>query len=345
MSSSNSINYSIRVNKSIERKIMSEGISNVMSKFDITYRYIGFGSLWFVDFIHFHKTLKIHDMVSIEKDRIVYDRADYNKPFSCIDLVSGESAAVLQDILSKSDMPSIIWLDYDASVYQCSSYQADVDNIVNYSKNGSLLIVTMNVGVSHGVREMKRQAAATTEPESWVPKVTGMLRNTFGLVNMESVSGRMLTNQDRFPTLVKPYFEETIQNSIYNSGNHKVCTKIFDMAYSDGAEMLTQGFILLDSDKNADIDKLTPFKSPYFLNEETFRISAPILTSREKYEIDKRLPSNDIEAFIREAGTTDHENETYLAKEKLGFPLSVKTLRGYSQLYRYYPTFSEIFTG
>ncbi|HYX17747.1 MAG TPA: O-methyltransferase, partial [Nostoc sp.] len=41
------------------------------------YRYVGFGSTYFSDFILFHKSLHIEDMISIEKDKYAKTRFEY----------------------------------------------------------------------------------------------------------------------------------------------------------------------------------------------------------------------------------------------------------------------------
>lgn len=340
MSSSNKINYSVRVNKSIERKIIAEGISNVISKLELTYQYIGFGSLWFTDFIYFHKALKIDDMTSIERDPIIFERANYNKPFSCIKLIRGDSSDVLQAALLDNSKPAVIWLDYDDNVFHCSSYLADVDSIVNHCGHGSIVIVTMNV-VNNTVRDLKRKSESTSEPNEWVNRVREMLRNTFGMVDIEVKANSQFTSQEKFIKLIDPFFLETIKNSLYGSGGKKAAFKIFDFSYADNAEMVTKGFLILDVDKKQDWEKIQPLKSKYFINDETFRIDAPILTTREKYSIDKTLPSSNIEEFIISAGT-HADDATSLNAEKLGFPVNIQTLRSYSELYKYYPTFTEI---
>ncbi len=76
------INYSIRPNKNVERKLIIEFLSALEQKFHISnYRYIGFGSMWFTDFILMHKALQINDMISIEESKSNEKRAEFNKPF------------------------------------------------------------------------------------------------------------------------------------------------------------------------------------------------------------------------------------------------------------------------
>ena len=60
MSSYEQINYSLRPAKQIERKMLIEAFRNLTEFGDIgSYRYIGFGSIYFSDFNQVHKSLGI----------------------------------------------------------------------------------------------------------------------------------------------------------------------------------------------------------------------------------------------------------------------------------------------
>ncbi len=61
------INYRVRPAKSIQRKMLCDALLR-LSFFEPVenYRYVGFGSTTFTDFILFHKILGIKDMISIE---------------------------------------------------------------------------------------------------------------------------------------------------------------------------------------------------------------------------------------------------------------------------------------
>lgn len=338
MSSSNKINYSVRLNKSIERKIISESIGNVKSTLNLNYSYIGFGSLWFTDFIYFHKFLNLREMYSIERDKIIFERARYNVPYKCIRMVHGDSSNELSDILEKSEIPSITWLDYDGSIFDCASYQVDADTIVSQSKSGSIVLVTMNINNAR-VRAFRKDPS---QKDTWKKTTIELLNRTFGIVDIDVTEDSQLTSQEKFIQLANPLFSQTISNSIYKSGNKKQFRKIFDFLYADNAEMVTQGFILVDNEQVGLLDQLNVYSSEYFLNQTPFNIEAPILTVREKYSIDQELPSDDISNYITAKGTFEHESKTYLNENALGFPINVDNFKNYAQLYKFYPTYSEI---
>lgn len=71
----NKINYSLRLQKNIERKLFGD-IIRAMSYFGAVeeYRYIGFGSCYFKDFSMFYEDFVITDGISIEIDNALYAR-------------------------------------------------------------------------------------------------------------------------------------------------------------------------------------------------------------------------------------------------------------------------------
>lgn len=76
MASFDSVNYSLRPSKSVQRGLVFEGLRAVSNSVDLRNAvYIGFGSIWFTDFVMAHKVLNIDDMVSIEANEIGFRRA------------------------------------------------------------------------------------------------------------------------------------------------------------------------------------------------------------------------------------------------------------------------------
>ena len=114
-----SINYSLRPAKNIERRMLCEAFRK-LSEFERLdrYRYIGFGSTFFSDFSLFHKSLRITDSISIEKDVQNHERFEFNRPYRCIRIEFGESNEVLPKLAW--DVKTIVWLDYDYTLEQWS---------------------------------------------------------------------------------------------------------------------------------------------------------------------------------------------------------------------------------
>ena len=141
--SGRTINYSSRPAKGVERKLICELVdkfpkSNSISK----YRYIGFGSFYFADFILFHNQLNIDKMVSIEHSE-QEDRYNFNKPYKCIDMLFCDA----QDALSRyhdftPDVPDFMWLDYDYELNK--DIISDLITASQKLVKGSFLFVSFN---------------------------------------------------------------------------------------------------------------------------------------------------------------------------------------------------------
>src|SRR4051794_34072109 len=83
----NKFNYWLRPSKQVERKILIEKLLRLAQNgYDIPkYTYLGFGSVYYVDFIMFHKFLFIEKMECIEHGKIPR-RMRFNKPYKFITL-------------------------------------------------------------------------------------------------------------------------------------------------------------------------------------------------------------------------------------------------------------------
>jgi len=90
MPSFDAINYSLRPSKSIQRQIVFSGVRMLQANLDLErLAYIGFGSIWFTDFVLAHKLLGIDDMWSIECHDVGYRRALFNAPYATVHVEHG----------------------------------------------------------------------------------------------------------------------------------------------------------------------------------------------------------------------------------------------------------------
>ena len=142
MGSANYVNYSIRPNKAVERKFIFQTLAALAPICDFAgYRYIGFGALWFVDFVLAHQYLSIAGMVSIEKNEYIASRAEFNRPYACVSVEHGESSSILPSLPFKEN-PLLAWLDYDTSLD--GPVLEDLSTLCQHALTGSLIIVTIN---------------------------------------------------------------------------------------------------------------------------------------------------------------------------------------------------------
>src|SRR6202035_674935 len=103
--------YDLRPAKQVERRMLVETFQTLAQQgFPIDeYQYTGFGSIYFVDFILFHKLLGIRKMLSLEIDEKIRKRVKFNQPFGCVEV----KIARIEDELPKMsrDIRHILWLD------------------------------------------------------------------------------------------------------------------------------------------------------------------------------------------------------------------------------------------
>ena len=158
MTSFDLVNYSLRPSKDIQRQIAFEGIRILKSQLELNHMiYVGFGSIWFTDFVRAHKALDIRHMVSIEKDDIGYSRACFNKPYATVQVRHGHSSQVLAKLHNDDYWkahPWVVWLDYDGALDEDATN--DIRAIVEKSPANSILLVTFRGrGRTYGVKNQK----------------------------------------------------------------------------------------------------------------------------------------------------------------------------------------------
>lgn len=309
------INYSIRPAKSIERKMLSETLRK-LTVFNLVenYRYVGFGSTYFSDFTLFHKTLGIHNMVSIEKDTNNKARFEFNKPFNCVKMEFGGS----NDILPKLNWSekTILWLDYDTKLDATSL--ADISYFCAFAPASSVLIVTVNAQPdeiregedpnTYRLQELKRRVGEEKVPLG----VTGRELRAW---DAAKVYRRIICNE----------IKETLMHR--NGGLHPSSKlnfkQIFNFHYSDGAKMLTLGGLIFEEGQKALVAGCGFENLPFTREDsEPYLIEVPNLTYNEIRHLNTKLPtSSSFSAPTHNIPQEDIEN--------------------YAKTYRWFPNFAE----
>lgn len=309
------INYTLRPAKSIERKMLGEAFHKLSAFARLeTYRYIGFGSTYFSDFILYHKMLGIKNMISIEKDRENEDRFKFNRPFGCIELEFGESNSVLPTL--KWDTRSIVWLDYDG--FLNSEVLTDIKFCCANISPGSIILFSVNVqpekleNVEAAERPSKRlQLLKQRVGEDKIPTDIndGSKLSGWGLA---AACRRIMLNE----------IFETLSERNGSRENKLIFDQLFNFHYADGAKMLTIGGIIYEEGQEHIVEQCA-FKHLNFArsDENAYEIDPPNLSFREIRHIDTFLP-NRIEEI------SSH-----------GVPQ--EDIKKYTEIYRYFPTFSE----
>ena len=328
------IDYSLRPAKSIERKMLAEAFRR-LTFFDhvSNYRYIGFGSTYFTDFILFHRTLGIRDMISIEERVTDKPRFEFNRPFNCIRMEYENSNTVLPR--EDWDKEVIIWLDYDKGL-NIQKLQ-DIACVCTKAVSGSVLIVTVNARPV----DVLRNRDLETEEEMQQFRLKKFTENV-GESRASDFSSTDLEGWNLAKTYRKVILNEVDQTLADRNGllsdKKKMRSKpLFNFHYSDGQKMLTVG-VLLYAEEDGEKVKMCDFEDPGLdfirTGSEAYQIQVPRLTHRERRYLDKKLPLIAGEEVEEGESATDVEEDV-----DIGIPPA--DVERYIRLYRYFPNFAE----
>jgi len=137
------VNYGVRTSKQLERRIFLE-VLHRLSRVGLhvsDYKYIGLGSVFYIDFTLFHRYLYIDEMECVENTDIPR-RMGFNQPFPppYLKLRMCEASVAIQDI--SRDRKYLVWLDYDTPLD--AKKLEEIDGVVSSVGIGSVLIVTVD---------------------------------------------------------------------------------------------------------------------------------------------------------------------------------------------------------
>lgn len=324
MGSYDKINYLLRPNKSVERKMVCEMLSGISSINDLkTYTYIGLGSVYFADFLLFHRSLGIAKMVSIESDNKVKDRCEFNKPFSCIELKMGDSTSVLPNLDLQTNN-SIVWMDYDGAI--SDDVFSDINTVVSKMRPDSFFMLSLNADTC--VLKTPLEEDGEIDPERRV---------------VEMIGDERFPNQYRDKEMTPKTYQSLLHHCIMGEVNAAVQRRnamedsrvIFHQAvnfqYLDGIRMMTiGGFLFNESEEEEHLGKMCTRNLPYYRNTaDSFKIQCPVLSLKEIQALNSHLP-----CIVHDDGKLEDE---FLKK----FPLNNSDIRKYAALYRYYPSYVE----
>lgn len=275
------INYQTRPAKYAERRMLRD-LFRRTSSFGQSEdaQYVGFGSLWFADFILFHRSLGVRNMVSIEEASGASTRFNDNRPFD-IDLMMESASKAIPKI--DWGARQFVWLDYDSIL--TNSMLRDLSSVVSKVPTGSIVAITVNV---------TRAAEFSEDLDDGLSPVERFQEN-FADFNLPLE----LAEDD----LVGHPFAEIVGRLVVDTGKQAVRAragddsqdflfeKICSFRYSDGAPMITLVGIVF-SEPTRELYNRCGFGDLDFLagQSKDVTIDVPILTARECVSLDAQLP-------------------------------------------------------
>ncbi|MBI8694020.1 hypothetical protein JEZ65_21610 [Pseudomonas aeruginosa] len=310
------IDYSLRPAKYAERKMLVD-VFRRLTPFQAIedYCYVGFGSVWFSDFILFHKSLGIKNMVSIEESEGARERFEENRPFQ-IKMEFSNSATALPRL--DWSQRTIAWLDYDDTLV--TSMLQDIRSVAARAVSGSILAVS--------VQCMKAKALIEYHAENDPSKESAIerLRQTFGRSRVpddtqdEDLAGWPYGTLCR--NIIKTEIELALSDRNTNPETAMQFLPICEIEYQDDARMTTMVGIFVSPDEMSRYE-LCSFNKLDFIppDNKAIRIEMPKLTIRELRKIEQQLPKTDgMELSLGSIPPSDAEK--------------------FCKMYRYFPNFA-----
>jgi len=335
------IDYTLRPAKAVERRMMCEAFQRLAAFAPLSaYRYVGLGSVYFHDFVLFHRSLGTEHMISIEKDEHNEERFRFNLPFGCIDLRMGLTTKVLGDI--PWDRRLIVWLDYDGPLDR--SVLTDVSTFCTQAVGGSVVIVTVNADPERrgdeqegpGPRAPDDDEAAVPEPEaegSQVEPFSRLARLRARLRDAEKVPGDV-AERDLGGWGTARVCHRILRNQIREVISHRngglapprrLCyMQLFNFHYADGARMLTTGGLVYEEHQRETVQACRFASLPFVSDDDRpVLIRIPRLTHRERRHLDQWLPGK-------------------VPASKVPPCVDVDVVRQYAAIYKHFPNFAEV---
>jgi hypothetical protein len=300
--------YDLRPAKQIERRMFIDALQLLaLAGFEIgDYQYTGFGSIFFVDFILFHKLLGLRKLLSVEYSTAIEKRVKFNKPFKEVEILMKSITDVIPT-LSK-DRKHILWLDYDDVLQK--RHLADLVLAGTYLPSGSILLVTVDIEPPGEDEDGPRQWKQHFEDQA------GNYLGSFTQLEDYAESNLLMINT------------RAIRNAISTGlvGREVRFLPLFWFVYADGHKMLTIGGMIVTEAEARRVDASALRAANYYRNDshdEPYSIRVPNFTRRERMLLDSEMPCQD------EWTTEDFEVEP-------------GAIRDYREVYRYLPAYAEL---
>ena len=312
------IDYSLRSAKFAERKMLCEMLSRLRVFGSLeTYRYVGFGSIWFADCVLFHRALGIEDIISIERERNHEERFHFNNPYNAIEVKMDDSSTVLPAL--EWNQRTIVWLDYDDPL--SPSILDDVRTVASRADSGTVLIVSIQAEKILDKRQDPNNPIHVEDRDQFID-LFGEQRTPQEMPNAH-LRGWLLSQTTR--RIVRQEIENTLQQvNLTRALEQKIqFYQVVAFEYADGAKMTTVGGAFVGQDQRgvfeeADFGQLSFFRDA----EEAVRIEVPMLTPREMRHLDRSLPCTEVDDLDLDA-------------------IPKKDAKHYAAFYRYLPNFAS----
>ncbi|MBQ08607.1 MAG: hypothetical protein CMD96_02325 [Gammaproteobacteria bacterium] len=304
------VHYEYRPAKQVERRMLLDTFQKLMKLgFPISdYQYTGLGSIYFIDFIMFHKYLGIQKMYSIESSPNIDKRVKFNKPFKLVNIEMEDIANYIPKL--SIDLQHILWLDYDHILTE-----KIINTIVlacSQLSPGSIFLVTLDIEPPGEPQE---------GPDEW-KKHFFLEAENYLLPKYKAIK----FSRSKLPEINASIIKQAISEGLLGRKNVSFIP-LFNFLYADGHQMISLGGMIGSEDHKQKTKILDKQKLPFLRNDIVkypYKIRVPLVTRKERLYLDSAMPCN----------------KNWKPKE---FELKKKEIEDYRKIYKYYPAYTEMF--
>ncbi len=309
--------YPVRPSKQVERKLFVEVFQRLadhgISVRDATY--IGLGSVFYVDFLLFHKYLYVDHMVCSENSGDD-NRMKFNLPYKFIDLRLSDVSALIPEI--EEGRRYLIWLDFDQPLGR--PMLDTIGGFVRRLSSGSIFIVTIDA--QHRVDEEVMLEEDFTLQE-YEDHVCHEMNRELGRYIGKCVV-RSDLSQNELPRVLVRAIEGKVKE-VFSRRSGMDFLRLFNFKYADGAQMLTYGGIVCNLSLRTELSKVdwTSWDGVE-TGREPRSLTVPPLTHKEKQWLDSHMKKKDRKV-----------------SRHMPFELKDSARDAYLRYYRHYPTYAD----
>jgi hypothetical protein len=301
------VSYDLRPAKQVERRMFIDALQRLaLAGVPLSqYQYTGLGSIYFVDFILFHKLLGIEKLLSVEHDTKIAKRIEFNRPFRQVEVAIKPISEIIP-LLSR-DRKHIIWLDYDDIIQ--ASHVEDLISCGDSLSCGSIVLVTIDSAHPDGAG-----------PSEWRKHFEEQVPDYLGRRTQDSDFAL-----SELPRVNAEIMERAITRGLAARKDVEFLP-LFGFVYADGHEMVTIGGIVGGEQEKLQISASGLHKAVYYRDsviKPPFRIRVPSLTRKERLHLDRSMPCD----------------KDWTPKE---FELPAEDIAAYSDIYRFFPAYAEL---
>jgi hypothetical protein len=323
ISSSYRVQYDVRPAKQVERHMLVDALQRLAaSGFPVAdYQYTGFGAIYFVDFILFHKVLGLSRFVSLEREVSLASRIKFNRPFSCVEIKMVPASSEIPNL--SRDVHHFVWLDYDGVLHK--DFLSDIQSAITVLPTGSILLVTVDVeppeDYDYGLVDPDFDSSKEVlGPRHWQRYFEHHASSYLGLGLSEDDFGKSELSL-RSTEVLRAAFTKSIV-----ARPQLEFLPMFNFTYRDSHSMLTMGGMIGGRAEKRLLRASNIADTVYYRGDfvaPPFEIKVPRLTRKERVYLDREMPCGD----------------DWVPKD---FDLNPDDVRHYRDIYRFLPAFAEI---